>query len=72
MARYHTCCRDRRNHTTVFEDELDTIIVANMNDAPSQNIPRQMSVHNAQERGNGERTHSPLTFRAAAMTSAGT
>lgn len=69
VARYHTCCRDRRNHTTVFEDELG-MIAGSMNHVPSQSTPGRVSVHRSTIRKrNGGRTHSPSVFRAAAITS---
>lgn len=64
-----TCFRHRRSRTTVFEGELDMIIAVNMNDAPSQGIPGWMSAHDVNERESRGHTHSPLTFRAAFMTS---
>lgn len=44
-------------------------MTANMDEAPSQGIPGQISGDNVKEIGSGGRTHSPLIFRAAIITS---
>jgi len=72
VAVFHTCSRHRRSRTTALEGELDIITVVNVDDAPSQGIPVQIFVDNAKGRRSGRHTHSPSTFRAAMMTSAGT
>jgi hypothetical protein len=65
----HTCFRHRRSRTTVFEGELDIITAVNTDDAPSHGIPGWISAHDVIERESRGHTHSPLTFRAALMTS---
>lgn len=61
VVRCRTCSHHRRNHTTVFEGELDMIVVTRMNDEPSQDIPGWILVHISCT-GKGERGTYPFAF----------